>query len=75
MKTVNTMLLILTVLVLVGLTAQAGNIKSAGVKGNWSSSSTWIGGGVPGPGDNVTIANRDSVIIDVNVVIARSLSE
>jgi len=70
MKTVKTLLLILTVLVLVGLTAQAGNIKSAGVKGNWSATTTWIGGGVPGPGDNVTIANRDSVIIDVNVVIA-----
>jgi len=70
MKNITTCLLIVTVLILVGLTAQAGNIKSAGVKGNWSSSSTWIGGGVPGPNDNVTIANRDSVIIDVNAVIA-----
>jgi hypothetical protein len=70
MKTFKTLLVFLIVFVLVGLTAQAGNIKSAGVKGNWSSPSTWIGGGVPGPSDNVTIANRDSVIIDVNVVIA-----
>jgi hypothetical protein len=70
MKKGTLCLLVFAVLVLVGLTAQAGNIKSAGIKGNWSSPSTWIGGGVPGPSDNVTIANRDSVIIDVNVVIA-----
>jgi hypothetical protein len=33
MKIITTFLLLLTVLVLVGLTAQAGEIKSAGVKG------------------------------------------
>ena len=69
MKNVKTLLLILLVLVLVGLTAQAGDIKSAGVKGNWSAAATWVGGVVPGAADNVIIANGDTVTINANASI------
>jgi len=69
MKTVKTFLLILTVLVLVGLTAQAGDIKSAGKKGNWSAPATWVGGVVPGAADNVIIADGDTVTIDANASV------
>jgi hypothetical protein len=69
MKNVTRVLLALLVLVLVGFTAQAGDIKSAGKKGNWSAPTTWVGGVVPSAADNVIIADGDTVTIDANVSI------
>ncbi|GEM_PF-2108705 len=48
----------------------AADIYSAGfagtpIKGSWSQTTTWDGGNVPGPGDNVYIIGTDSVILDV----------
>jgi hypothetical protein len=48
----------------------AGDIVSAGKKGVWSSDTTWVGGVVPGPGDNVTIVDRDTVYLDTTTSIA-----
>jgi hypothetical protein len=41
--------------------ATAGDIRSAGIKGNWNITSTWEGGVVPSAADNVIITNGDTV--------------
>jgi hypothetical protein len=46
-------------------TSPAGSRVSI-ISGNWSSAATWTPNGVPGAGDDVTIANGNSVTIDVN---------
>lgn len=46
-------------------TAIAGNVSSAGKKGGWSSTTTWVGGVLPGPLDTVTIAPGDTVTVDI----------
>lgn len=50
-------------------TLTAGNISSVGAGGLWSSQNTWAGGVVPGPGDNVTIADGSTVTIDINASV------
>ncbi len=54
--------------------AWSADIFSAGAggtnfRGNWSASSTWLGGVLPGPTDNVYINDGDTVIVNVNVEV------
>src|SRR5881398_1356304 len=43
---------------------------TSGASGNWSSSATWGGAGVPGAGDTATITGGYTVTLDVAVIIA-----
>jgi hypothetical protein len=48
--------------------AKAASISSK-ISGNWSSTTTWNGGVVPGPNDDVTISLGNTVLLDVNTTV------
>ncbi|MEQ1744485.1 MAG: GEVED domain-containing protein [Saprospiraceae bacterium] len=66
-------LLSLLLLTAMAWQAQAINIVSI-ANGNWSSTSTWDCGCVPGPSDNVTVAHNVTLDVDIEVVGPFSLT-
>ncbi len=48
----------------------AATVTSTATGGNWSATTTWAGGAVPGTSDDVVIANGATVTINANITIA-----
>lgn len=61
MKVKNTFLAVALFAMIVCAHLYAGDIRSSGIKGNWSIGDTWVGGVVPSATDNVIITNGDTV--------------
>jgi type IX secretion system substrate protein len=55
-----------TMLLLFASLVEAANISSTAAGGNWSSTTSWVGGMVPGSGDNVTIVGNSTITVDIN---------
>jgi hypothetical protein len=64
----KTKILLLTLLFW-GVVTNAANISSTGVGGLWSATTTWVGGVVPLPNDNVTVVAGSNVTADVNITV------
>jgi hypothetical protein len=54
--------------------AAAADISSSGVKGRWTGDTTWVGGVVPGPNDNVTIVDGDEVTFNAKDAVVNNLT-
>ena len=59
---------------LLSFTNLSAQIISKVVSGSWSSPGTWVGDKVPGPGDNVVIANGASIIINDNSAVCQTIT-
>ena len=69
-----TLCIVLFVVTAFWYSESAGQVKSAGVKGNWSSASTWIGGALPKATDEVIIANDDTVTYDMGMALNTTIA-
>ncbi|PKP18698.1 MAG: hypothetical protein CVU05_13040, partial [Bacteroidetes bacterium HGW-Bacteroidetes-21] len=56
-------------LVIISLTLKSATITSNIITGNWSSTTTWVGGVIPGANDSVVIVNGATVNLNVSTII------
>ena len=74
MKRLSLCIVLLLVVTVFWYSDSAGQVKSAGVKGNWSSASTWIGGALPKATDQVVIADNDTVTYDMGMALNTTIA-
>jgi hypothetical protein len=65
-----TILLVVLCTIMVAPALSAATITSTGTGGNWSATTTWVGGVVPGATDDVIIANGATVTINGDITVA-----
>ncbi|MCX6138695.1 MAG: hypothetical protein NTV54_14515, partial [Ignavibacteriales bacterium] len=53
----------------------AGNVKSAGVKGNWSAPATWATGVLPSAADTAIVADGDTVLYDMTWAVGDTIAK
>ena len=63
-----------SMLLLVASFIQAADISSTAAGGNWSATTTWVGGVVPDAADNVTIVGGSTVTVNVNDAACATLT-
>ncbi len=68
MKNINKFLIIFILLLSTFGNIFSANISSAGT-GNWNTPATWVGGVVPGAGDNVTIVGGHTVTATASITV------
>jgi hypothetical protein len=66
MKSTWTIFLLAILVLAVVVPSGAGTVRTSGLKGHWSSDTTWVGGILPGATDTAVIADADTVTLDVD---------
>ena len=74
MNSLRRFILLLAVAAAIETPSRAGDARTAGfsgtpIRGKWSQASTWAGGVLPVPGDNIIVSAGDTLIADVSISV------